>query len=306
MGIISSIGNRAKVLFDPRYRHMYAQRRITSIPERNRAADHAASRMPRPVVIPEADDTFARLDADGYAMCTGLLSPQQVVEMRRYFETCLAFDGYRPELGKFRVPENAPKGTHVANFDHADVVGAPHALAVANNPVVLSAVGKVLGAKPTISYMTAWWSIAHGEAAKEAELFHRDVDDLRFIKLFIYLTDVDENSGPHAFVKGTHGINKLTDIRRLSEEEVAREFGAENMLSFTGPAGTAFIENTYGVHRGVPPKTRTRLLFQVLYSLNEFVGGPKRPVAPYIPEQDGVRLDEYINRVYLKQPASHE
>lgn len=300
MSIISGLRNRAKVLFDPRYRHMYAQRRVVGMPQRSAAADRLASRLPRHSNLPEAAETFKRLDTDGYSMLPGLLSDEQVKEMRGYFETRLAFDGYRPEVGKFKAPQNAPKGTHVANFDHLDVVNAPHALAVANNPIVLSAVGDVLGAKPTISYMTAWWSIAHGEAAKEAELYHRDVDDLRFIKLFIYLTDVDEGSGPHAFVKGTHKVDKLTEIRRLSEEEVAREFGAGNMLSFTGPAGTAFIENTYGVHRGVPPKTRTRLLFQVLYSLTEYVGGPRRPVAPFVSEQDGVKLDRYVNRVYLK------
>ncbi|MEY9255551.1 hypothetical protein ABH989_002967 [Bradyrhizobium ottawaense] len=300
MGIISGISNRAKALFDPRYRHMYAQRRVIGMPERNAAADRLAATLPNYQSRPEAADTFSRLDSDGYAMLPGLVSPQQVEEMRGYFETRLAFDGYRPEVGKFRAPDNAPRGTHVANFDHLDVVSAPHALAIANDPIVLSAVADSLGAKPTISYMTAWWSIAHGEAAKEAELYHRDVDDLRFIKLFVYLTDVDEGSGPHAFVRGTHKVDKLTEIRRLSEAEVAREFGADNMLSFTGSAGTAFIENTYGVHRGVPPTTRTRLLFQVLYSLAEYVGGPKRPVMDYQPEQNGVAIDSYINRVYLR------
>lgn len=300
MRILSAISNRAKVLTDPRYRHMYVQRRIVGMPERNAAADRVASRLPKHSSLPEAADTFNALDREGYAMLPGLLTEHQVSDMRTYFENCMAFDAYHPEFGEFKAPENAPKGTHVANFDHLNVVRAPHALAIANNPVVLSAVADVLGAKPTISYMTAWWSIAHGEAAKEAELFHRDVDDYRFIKLFIYLTDVDEGSGPHAFVRGSHKVNKLTDIRRLGEAEVESTFGKENMLSFTGPAGTAFIENTYGVHRGVPPKTRTRLLFQVLYSLTEYVGGPKQPVAPYVEQQNGVVIDPYINRVYLR------
>jgi len=300
MGIISSINNRAKILYDPRYRHLFMQRRISGLPEREAAAEKFVAKLPRPEFASDAADTAQRLDHDGYAMLPGLLTSDQVQEMRDYFASRLAFDGYRPHLGKFKAPADAPSGTHVANFDHSDVLNAPHALAIANNPTVLSAVGKALGAKPTISYMTAWWSIAHGEAARHAELFHRDVDDLRFIKLFIYLTDVDDGSGPHVFVKGTHKVNKLTEIRRLSEEEVTTEFGSQNVMKFTGPAGTAFLENTYGVHRGVPPTKTTRLLFQVLYSLAEYVGGPKKPVGKYRPQQDGVTLDPYVNRVYLR------
>ncbi|MET4719995.1 phytanoyl-CoA dioxygenase family protein [Bradyrhizobium japonicum] len=300
MGIKSAISNRAKFLYDPRYRHMYLQRRVVGLKERNAAADRIVAQLPSYVNLPQASDTFERLSVDGYAMLPDLISPQQVSDIRQYFQACLAFDPYRPDLGKFNAPDGVPKGTHVAHFDHLDVVSCPHVLAVANNPIVLSAVADVLGAKPTISLMAAWWSVTHGERAQEAELYHRDVDDYRFVKLFVYLTDVDDESGPHAFVRGTHNIDKLTNIRRLSEEEVALEFGRENMLSFSGPAGTAFLENTYGIHRGVPPKTRTRLLFQVLYSLVEYVGGPKRPVAKFTPAQNGVALDRYVNRVYLR------
>ena len=300
MSIISGIQNRAKVLTDRRYRHFYSQQRVKGLPARKAAADRMAAKLPRPSQVEGAEDTYRCLDTDGYAMLPNIISPQLIPDIQAYCADKMTFDGYRPQVEKFQGPGNAPKGTHVANFFHADVANTPHLLAIANNPVILSAVGSALGAKPTISSMSLWWSIAHGEQAKEAELFHRDIDDFRFIKLFVYLTDVDNDSGPHAFVKGTHKIDKLTDVRRLTDEEVAREFGAERILSFSGPAGTAFLENTYGIHRGVPPKSKNRLLFQVLYSLNEYIGGPKHPVAPYVPSQNGVSLDRYTNRVYLR------
>lgn len=301
MGVISGITNRAKTLIDPRYRHVYWQRRITDMSARDEAAEKYASKLPRPVVDPAAVEVFQHLDANGYAPLPNLLSQSQIEDIKGYFASKTAYDPYRPEVGRFKAPQDVPVGTHVAHFENTDIVKAPHFLSLANNPVILSAVGQVLGAKPTISYMAAWWSIAHGESAQHAELFHRDVDDLRFIKLFIYLTDVDEESGPHVFVRGTHKQNKLTEIRRLSEEEVAGAFGAENILLFTGPAGTCFLENTYGIHRGVPPTKRPRLLMQVLYSLAEYIAAPKRPVGQYIPAQNGVSIDPYVNRVYLSQ-----
>lgn len=300
MGAISGLVNRAKILTDRRYRHVYAQRRITDMPERHAAAVRFAAKLPGALDLLPNDALFESLDRDGYAPVPRLLSPQDVSDIRSFLAAKLTSDPYHPESGRFQSPENAPRGTHVAYFDHQDVISAPHLLAIANNPAILSAVSNVLGAKPTISYMASWWSIAHGEGAKEAELFHRDVDDLRFVKLFVYLTDVDEKSGPHVFVKGSHKVNKLTEIKRRTDGEVAEAFGAENIMRFTGPAGTAFLENTYGVHRGVPPIEKPRLLFQVLYSLTEYIGGPRKPIAKFFREQDGVSIDPYINRVYLR------
>ena len=164
---------------------------------------------------------------------------------------------------------------------------------------LLAVAAGMLGAKPTISYMTAWWSLPAGDGtAQHAEKFHRDVDDWRFVKLFCYLTDVDDASGPHAFVRGSHRVNRLTQIRRFSDEEVDRAFDARNIVRFTGAAGTCFLENTNGVHRGIPPLDKPRLIFQVLYSLRPVIYGPKAPVAKLGEAGIPGGLDRYVNRVY--------
>ena len=129
-----------------------------------------------------------------------------------YFKGKDCVDPYRPHLGQFRGPTNTPPETHVANYSIETVAGAPHAFAISNHPNVLAVVAAVLGAKPTIALMSAWWSLPRADGAPEhAEMFHRDIDDYRFIKLFCYLTDVDEASGPHVFVRGSHRINKHTE-----------------------------------------------------------------------------------------------
>ena len=205
---------------------------------------------------------------------------------------------FASDLAPFIGPGNAPAGTHVAFFDHEAVVGAPHALEIANAPALLETVAANLGAKPTISYMTAWWSTPAGDGtAQHAEKFHRDVDDLDFIKFFLYLTDVDEDAGPHVFIRGSHVADKLTTIRRYDDAEVHAAFGRESEVRFTGDAGTCFLEKTYGFHRGYPPKTKPRLIFQVLYSLRETIYGPKRPVVA-----GGPGFDPFINRIYCRAP----
>ncbi len=67
---------------------------------------------------------------------------------------------------------------------------------------------------------------------------------------------------------------------------------------FTGPAGSCFLENTFGMHRGLPPQGRPRLIFQVTYCLMGLPYAPAKPVAPLPPG-----FDPFINRFYFKESS---
>ena len=296
------IARGLKVLTDKRYRQFYTQRQIRSIPSRERMADRLAGRLPafRTDSVHETSAPAAILKDRGYLFLDNLVSTDRLQAMRAFFSANKCADPYRPALGEFVAPGDAPPQTHVAFFSSETVIRAPHALEIANDPKVLSIVSEFLGAKPTISLLTAWWSMPHKDGKpEEAERFHRDVDDIRFVKLFCYLTDVDEVSGPHMFVPGSQNINRLTKIRRYEDREIAEAFGENSLSTFTGKAGTAFLENTFGFHRGVPPSQKPRLLFQVLYSLRNSIYGPDRPVGRIGADGIPSGIDPFINRVYL-------
>lgn len=299
MSLLSKLGNASKALVDPRYRFMYQQRRIEDLPERQRRAQSiAAERADHEI---SGDFHAEKLEADGNAPLPRLLSDEQIAEMRHYFTDRQATDPYRPSLGSFAAPSSAPSGTHVAFFPHATVASAPHGLALANHPAVLSAVADFLGCKPTIAYMAAWWSMVADGTAQEAEHFHRDYDDYKFVKLFVYLSDVDLQSGPHIFIRGSHVSTNLMARRRFDDDLVAANFpDQDDHLTLIGPAGTMFLETTFGLHRGFPPVAQNRLIFQVLYTLHPYYGGPSQPVlaAGDAPGIEG--LDPYINRIYCQ------
>lgn len=302
------IRNRLKTVTDRRYRELFRQRMVSDLDKRNAKADAMAAKLPRFEASGKMTKQVATLQSDGFVMLPGVLKPSWVGELVDYFSREECFDPYRSKLGKFRAPGGAPKESHVAFFSNETVALAPHAFEIANHPDVLETVAGFLGAKPTITYMSSWWSLPAADGtAEHAEKFHRDVDDWRFVKLFCYLTDVDDMSGPHMFVRGSHRVNKLTKLRRFSEEEVESTFGSDKLVKFTGPAGTAFLETTAGVHRGIPVKTKHRLIFQVLYSLRPTIYGPKKPVVEAGEGTIPRGLDPFINRIYLKkngQPAS--
>ena len=301
MALLDKLATRAKIITDKRHRDFFLQRSIRDIGKREQASMRVAETLP-PVLAnapAEAIRLSEGLEKDGYVMLDGLFPKSWAADMRQYFEVRTCSDPYRKELGTFVAPAGAPKPTHVAFFDSTVVVKAPHIFDMVNHPFILHAVSTILGAKPTIAYMAVWWSLAAGDGtAQQAENFHRDVDDLRFVKFFTYLTDVDEDSGPHVYVPGSHRQNKLTKIRRYSDEEIVAAFGPECEKRFVGPAGTAFLENTYGFHRGYPAKTRPRLAIGVTYSLRPIPYGPAKPVCRIGDEGVPASLDPYINRVY--------
>ena len=273
---------------------------VTSVPRRRKIAAQRAAKLPRPEWKPSEDviEKAKILGRDGFVLTPVAVPAEWIADMRAYFSGQPCADPYR-KLPPFLGPDNAPPGTHVAFFDTDVIIAAPHALEIANLQLLVETVAEEMGCKPTISYMTAWWSIpAHNEAAQHAEKYHRDVEDFDFTKLLVYLTDVDEEAGPHVFVKGSHLIEKLTSIRRYADEEVFAAFGKENEVRFTGPAGICFLEKTYGMHRGVPPVSRPRLTFQVLYSLRDTIYGPPSPIIDA--RSRGLHVDRFMNRVYCR------
>ena len=273
------------------------QRLIQDVQTRQRMASSVASRLPRfASAAPDARATglVQKLRDDGIAFTPSLLDAAQLDDIRRYALAHKCHDRTRPENGEFDIADPHPL-CHTAVYSDEATLNCPHALDTVNHPLVLQAIGDLFGCKPTISNISMWWSLPGHAKAEHAELFHRDVDDWLFIKLFIYITDVDAGSGPHVFVRGSHNSPKLGKIARYTDEQVAQEFGQDNVLSLTAPAGTSFLENTYGMHKGQLPSASRRLLLQAQYSL--------RPISilEYSPRkaEASTALDSYINRLYV-------
>ena len=165
-----------------------------------------------------------------------------------------------------------------------------------NNAAVLSIARAYLGCCPTISGIYLQWSFPARHQTADVQYFHRDPDDWRFLKLFVYLTDVDEESGPHEFVLGSHRSSGRIFSKPYAEEEVERVYGRDQIIKITGPKGTTFIEDTWGIHRGRVPLARPRLLLQVQYSVLPIMKLAYQPIA-----MPGANyIDRYVNRLLIE------
>ncbi len=231
-----------------------------------------------------------------------LLSPEACITVRNHLMQCAVIDPYRQSHPAFLPLDRGARHpqAHIAHHRPEDVIKAPGFLGIANDKQLLQIAADFLGCKPTIGYMAAWWSYPTGKGAQEAEHFHRDVDDWRFLKLFVYVSDVDQDNGPHVYVRSSATSGKLTrSIRRFDEEEVAEAFGKESIVCLPGKAGSGFMEDTFGIHRGLPVSRGERLIFQVVYSLFPLPYSPLKPVMA-IADFESLKLDPWINRIYLR------
>lgn len=135
-----------------------------------------------------------------------------------------------------------------------------------------------LGARPSADILNMWWhtSFAHGPDSEAGQFFHFDMDRPKWLKIFIYLTDVTPQSGPHAFVAGSHrtdGIPKSLLRKgyvRLSDDEVTSRFEPNDILELTAPRGSVIVEDTRGLHKGKHVERGDRLMLQIQFSNSLF------------------------------------
>jgi hypothetical protein len=218
----------------------------------------------------------------------------EIIKSRLVDLPCYKFDKNHKSVVDF---QNISNDFQLGNYDRNDLSGISEILSIANDSKILNVTSKYLKVTPTISNINCWWSFAQRDTPKEAQFFHRDLDDFKFLKLFVYLTDVDSDSGPHIYVKGSHKSNKLNSLKRFKDEEVVKQYLDENIISFERLKGSCFIVDTYGIHKGLLPKNGNRLLLQVQYSYLPLHVENYNPVL--IGDYPQKIFDKYINRLII-------
>lgn len=146
------------------------------------------------------------------------------------------------------------------------------------NPFFLDVARKYLQAQPIVDITAMWWTIAGKKVdlIEDAQMFHFDMDRIKWLKVFVYLTDVEEENGPHVFIEGSHQTNGIPRLflkrgyQRIEDTDVFNYYGIEKAKTFCGKKGTIIFEDTRGLHKGMPIQSGGRLVFQVEYTNSLF------------------------------------
>jgi hypothetical protein len=149
---------------------------------------------------------------------------------------------------------------------------------VRQDPCLLLIASHYLRTTAVVISSRLWWSFPsenYDEALlKRAsqERFHFDMNDWRSVKFFFYLTDVDDDAGPHVYVRESHRRKRLrhqlTFFVGKPDGEIIDFYGRERIMRIHGPAGYGFAEDPFGFHMGTVALRRPRLMFEVEYGIS--------------------------------------
>lgn len=155
-----------------------------------------------------------------------------------------------------RSGANAGKPILVAQYFNTST-DCPAVSRLLQDPFLELIATRYLGSLPTLVGTNLWWTFpvkaSEADRSRHAHLFHRDVDDFRFFKIFFYITDVERGDGAHVCVVGSQAqppIRKPGDrwnIRRYTDEEISSEHPANRVVEICAPAGTEF-RKVHAVH----------------------------------------------------------
>ena len=239
----------------------------------------------------------AELAAIGYSKSVTPMPPQHAQEVVRYFESIPCLNKHVEVLqggdGIRRDPQREARQFSFGTYTQEEILAAPHLIETVTSPEILDAVEAFLGARPMLFSLNAYWSFPQPGAPSYGQDFHRDMSHAKFCVLFIYLTDTDADSGAHQYIRGTSSPASLAAMLKTHALDCdEREFfglprdglGYTNlyerhlspmMNTIVGLAGTMFLEDPYGLHRGAMPVAAPRLMAWARYSIF-----PERPTLP--------------------------
>jgi hypothetical protein len=118
-----------------------------------------------------------------------------------------------------------------------------------------------------------WFTRAQPHASSDsAQLYHFDQASIKWVKVFIFLTDVDVNSGPHSAILGTH----LPDTKpayllsrgyqRITDAELSKAYPQNREHIFIAEMGQILLADTNAWHKGSPVNEGGRLVLELEYT----------------------------------------
>lgn len=206
-----------------------------------------------------------------------------------------------------RYDRERPKAVRY-DFSEKIILRSDAAQELMADPSVLAVAQAYLGCAPVLDLIACWWHTSWSQEPDKdaAQFFHFDMDRIKWLKFFFYITDVGPENGPHSFVAGSHrsrgipeSILKKGQVR-IDDKDVLDFYSRKAVIEFCGPAGTIIAEDTRGLHKGKHVRTGDRLVFQLEFSDSVFGKVYPDPTAGFIPSSSLQQMAAAYPSVYSR------
>jgi hypothetical protein len=230
------------------------------------------------------------LTRSGIAMVpvADLVGPALAEQARAAAEGYLAQPGVQDRIRRISAgerPDDAKGGKFYIVRPLGDVPKLPLSdplMRITLSDAVLRIVSRYLGMFPRLTAIDLWYNLPTSGPEVYSQRWHRDPEDRRIVKTFLYLHDVDETTGPFCFVPGSHNAGPDGKVypqlvfaptyppgsNYPPDGYVEEHFPAERRMVCTGPPGTMVFCDTTGFHKGGHATGRPRFLFNAVYTTN--------------------------------------
>ena len=218
---------------------------------------------------------------DGYFVLDDLLPDNFIDGILKIIEekNCKSPNGHTMIFSESNI------NSEIYRFDYNDVLNNHFVQELVCDPLFHNVAKKYFNAEPIFDF-TAMWILTNflknKDSKEAAQFFHFDLERPKWLKIFIYLTDVDETKAPHTYIESSHLTgskpSNLLDkgYVRIEDTEVKSFYENKKVKSIKGRRGTVFIGDTKCWHKGGNLNAGKRIILQLEFASSLFgVNQPK-------------------------------
>jgi hypothetical protein len=219
-------------------------------------------------IIHNTDKIYSELLQSGYSSNINIPTKilKDIIEYSKSSKYKGQYDGHE-YLINYESPSNPSNDIWYGNYSLLKECDSVKKLVY--NKDILKICEMYLGSKFKLIGCHSWWSFPPlNNKSNHQYGYHYDIDSPKFLKIFIYLTDVDLDSGPHVILPGTHKRKSIKEKfnRRIKDSQIELNKNYNDPIIKIGPKGTMFFEDTFAYHKGTTP-IKPRLIMQAEFSI---------------------------------------
>lgn len=210
------------------------------------------------------------------------------------------FKDYVPGTGNSKRERDPLEGVPRPNRSYETAINR-----LAAHPEILRVVSNYMGMVPLLHRINVLYSPNNEVIESSSQFFHLDPEDVIMTKIFVFVEDVDRDTGPTTVLPADRSsvVRRAIAYRkgRVADDVVERIGGAEHLIECTGKAGTlAFLDTCRCFHLGsrVASKPRSVIMIQYVtpyaatFELEGPLGTPPLGIKGIPPNPN--RLEEYL------------
>ena len=177
-----------------------------------------------------------------------------------------------------------------------DIIQHPDIVRYGLTEELVLPVAHYMGQIPVMPVIFLWHSVPCNKPLQGSQLWHLDHSDVRQIKVFVFLQDIDEDNGPLVLIPAPRSQKLRQQLRynwhnrrRITDKEMYRLINPDkDVVKITGAKGTAAIVDTSRCfHHGsrLQRDSRNVLLYRYMsyatFIFNPFPSPPQYPLARF-------------------------